>query len=57
MAVRFVKWARGVSVPEEFTEAQEAFVRRAYENGIRHGRDQVAQPIIEALGLEEKFGQ
>lgn len=56
MTVRFVDWARGVSVPKDFTEGQEAFVRLAYENGVRHGRDQVIGPIVEALRLEEQFG-
>lgn len=55
MPVRFVQWAPGVTVPEEFTQKQEMYVQRAYEEGFRQGKAAVQEPIIEALGLHERF--
>lgn len=51
--MKFVNWAVGVSVPEEFTAGQEDVVRRAYEKGVRDGKKQVTEPIIDALGIRD----
>lgn len=53
MGVRFVGWAGGVTIPEDWNEEQEAVVRLAYYTGFRHGQDDVRQPIIDALGVAE----
>jgi hypothetical protein len=55
MKIKFASWAAGVSIPENASAEMESLFRRAYESGVRAGRESVRQPIIDALGLDDMY--
>lgn len=51
MGLKSVPGMIGVNCPENWTDEQIYWLKRAHEAGVREGRREVRDPIIQALGI------